>query len=91
MSGVKDDRLQIRVNPEEKRLLEQAAAVSHVSVSAFVLQAAAEHAQEVLADRRVFIVDEARWDAFLALLDRPEQDVPGLKELLETPSVLDEA
>jgi len=53
MSNVKDDRLQIRVDPQAKRLLEDAAAAAHVSVSAFVLQAAAEQAENVLADRRL--------------------------------------
>jgi uncharacterized protein (DUF1778 family) len=41
MSMTKDDRLQIRVGPAEKGLLERAAAATHVSVSAFVVQSAA--------------------------------------------------
>lgn len=53
MSNLKDDRLQIRVDPEAKRLLEEAAAAAHVSVSAFVLKAAAEQAENLLADRRL--------------------------------------
>src|SRR6266571_8543841 len=40
MSMTKDDRLQIRVGPAEKSLLERAAAATHVSVSAFVVQSA---------------------------------------------------
>ena len=51
MSMTKDERLQIRVDPAEKRLLERAAAASHVSVSAFVLQSAAAQAAEVLGPR----------------------------------------
>lgn len=51
MSATKDDRLQIRVGPAEKRLLERAAAAAHVSVSAFVLQSAAAQATSVLAER----------------------------------------
>ena len=49
----KDERLQIRVDPAEKRLLERAAEASHVSVSAFVLQSAAAQAAEVLAERQL--------------------------------------
>jgi uncharacterized protein (DUF1778 family) len=48
MATVKDGRLQIRVDPTDKLLLERAAAASHLNVSAFVLQAAAARAEEVI-------------------------------------------
>ncbi len=51
MSTVKDDRLQIRLNPADKALLERAAAASHLNVSAFVLAAAASKADEIMAER----------------------------------------
>jgi len=41
MSMTKEERLQIRVGPADKALLERAAAASHLNVSAFVVQAAA--------------------------------------------------
>jgi uncharacterized protein (DUF1778 family) len=48
-------------------------------------------AEDVLADRRVFMVSSEVWDRFTAALDRPAADVPGLEELMNTPTVLDEA
>jgi uncharacterized protein (DUF1778 family) len=51
MSSLKADRLQIRVDPADKALLERAAAATHLNVSAFVVQAAAARAEEVLAER----------------------------------------
>jgi uncharacterized protein (DUF1778 family) len=51
MSMAKDDRLQIRVGPAEKSLLERPAAATRVSVSAFVVQSVAARAATVLADR----------------------------------------
>ena len=39
---MKDDRLQLRVDATSKRRLEEAAAEAHLSVSAFVLQAASQ-------------------------------------------------
>ena len=51
MSTTKEERLQIRVGPAEKTLLERAAAASHLNMSAFVVQAAASKAEEVLAER----------------------------------------
>ena len=34
------------------------------------------------ADRRVFTLDAERWDAFMAALDNPPKDNPGLRKLL---------
>jgi len=58
-------------------------------VSSFVLAAATEAAADVLADRRVFLLDEEAWHAFDEALTRPPQDIPGLHELMNTPTVLD--
>ncbi len=51
MSTLKEERLQIRVDPADKALLERAAEATHLSVSAFVVQAAASRAEEILAER----------------------------------------
>jgi uncharacterized protein (DUF1778 family) len=70
MAVTKDERLQIRVDPAETRLLERAAEASHISVSAFVLQSAAAQAAEVLAERPLIeLSPEAA--AFTEALDAP--------------------
>lgn len=71
MSVTKDDRLQIRVDPAEKRLLERAAAASHVSVSAFVLQSAAAQAAAVMAERLLIELGPEAAAAFSQALDAP--------------------
>ena len=71
MAATKDERLQIRVDPAEKRLLERAAEASHVSVSAFVLQSAAVHAGEVLAERQFIEPSPRAAAAFTNALDEP--------------------
>ncbi len=86
----KNDRLEIRLEAEHRRLLDDAAAASAQSVSAFVLTHATEAAREVLADRTTFTLPGERWDAFIELLDRDARPLPGLAALLERPSVLDE-
>jgi hypothetical protein len=42
-----------------------------------------------LADRRLFLLDDARWQAFLDALERPAKDRPRLKRLLAEPGPLD--
>ncbi|MDA8076500.1 MAG: DUF1778 domain-containing protein [Actinomycetota bacterium] len=71
MSVTKEDRLQIRVSPKAKRLLEEAAQVSHLSVSAFVLQAAEMRADEVLLDQETVHLSPRAAATFSAALAQP--------------------
>lgn len=81
----KDDRLQIRVDPGAKRRLEEAADSAHLSVSAFVLQAAEERAEEVLADRRLIQLSPEAAAAFELALARPGVVNQRLASALERP------
>lgn len=67
----KEERLQIRVAPDRKRILEEAAEVAHLSVSAFVLQAAEMRADEVLAERSLFRLSPGAAEAFAQALSLP--------------------
>ena len=73
MSTIKEERLQIRVGPADKALLERAAAASHLNVSAFVVQAAASRAEEVLAERASIRLSGEAAAAFSAALERPAE------------------
>ena len=86
----KGERLELRLEPAQRRLLGEAAAAQSTSVSNFVLTHATEAARDVLADRTEFVLPEERWDAFRRLLDREAQPMPGLAEFLARPSVFDE-
>ena len=71
MSTTKEERLQIRVGPAEKALLERAAAASHLNMSAFVVQAAASKAEEVLAERSRIRLSAQASASFTEALERP--------------------
>ncbi|AEF36057.1 MULTISPECIES: DUF1778 domain-containing protein [Mycolicibacter] len=47
------------------------------------------HARDVLADRRHFLLDDANWAEFSALLDRPVQYRPALAKMFDKPSLFD--
>jgi len=85
----KVDRLELRLEPEKRDLLDRAAQAAGMSTSAFVLAHATEAASQLLADRTLFVLPKDRWDAFVELLDRPEQPVEGLAAFLAAPSILD--
>jgi uncharacterized protein (DUF1778 family) len=86
----KAERLHLRVDPEQKALLEAASRAAGDTVSGFVLRAATEAAADILADRRVFVLDEQSWRMFDQALSRPAAEVPGLHELLSALTVLDQ-
>ena len=86
----KEYRLELRLEPANRRLLDEAAAASAMSTSAFVLSHATTAAQEVLADRTSFVLPDDRWDSFVKLLDRPAQSFPDLAAFLARPSILEE-
>lgn len=73
MSTVKEERLQIRVDPADKALLERAAAASHLNVSAVVVQAAASKAEEILAERSSIRLSHEAAVAFSEALERPAE------------------
>jgi uncharacterized protein (DUF1778 family) len=73
MSSLKDDRLQIRVDPADKALLERAAAATHLNVSAFVVQAAASRAEEILAERSSIRLSPDAAAVFNEALERPAE------------------
>jgi len=60
-------------------VIRQAAATAAVSVSAFVASAAGAAADDVLADRREFVLEPKRWEEFVRMLDRPARDLPKLR------------
>ena len=70
------------MTPAAKRTLQRAAAVTNKTVTEFLLDSGLTAAVDALADRRVFQLDDKRWDAFMAALDNPPKDNPGLRRLL---------
>lgn len=79
----KDERFNLRATPEQHVLIRQAADRVGRSYTDFILESATEKAVDVLADRRIFILDDERWNAFVAAVDAPAQPVPALVALFK--------
>ena len=84
----KTERIDVRASSPVKQLLQEAARACHKNVSEFLLDAGVMAANQALADRRHFVLDEAQWQAFEQALDRPVQAKPRLKQLLGEPGLL---
>jgi uncharacterized protein (DUF1778 family) len=69
--AVKSERLEARVSPDQRARLERAAAISGSSLSAFVVDAAVERADEVVAAQESTTVPADYLDRLVAELDQP--------------------
>jgi uncharacterized protein (DUF1778 family) len=89
MSKVAKSRWNFRVAPDADEVVRHAASVSNRPLTDFVLQAAVNEAERVIADRTRFALDPEGWNRFTELLDRPVQENPGLAKLFARPSVFE--
>jgi uncharacterized protein (DUF1778 family) len=83
------ERLDLRLTAAQDAILRSAAAHQGVSVRDYVLRHALEAAEMDLADRRVFVVDDAAWNELQALVSAKPRLPPRMTKLLSDPSVLD--
>jgi uncharacterized protein (DUF1778 family) len=82
LSETRTERVDLRMTSGAKRTLQKAAALRNKTLTEFLLDTGLTAAHEALADRRVFQLDEKRWDAFAEALAAPPGDNPGLRKLL---------
>ena len=85
MITAKDERLQIRLQPEVKRLLQEAAEAARLTMSALVSQAAQIRAEEILADRQSILLSPEVARAFTEAFNRPASVNERLAQALLRP------
>jgi uncharacterized protein (DUF1778 family) len=76
--------INIRIQPAERALIDQAAKAQGKSRSDFMLEASRRAAEEALLDRTLFRVDSAIYDRFIAILDGPPAPNDKLEKLMRT-------
>jgi uncharacterized protein (DUF1778 family) len=87
--SVRSKKLDLRLSSADKRRLEAAASACSRSLSDFVRDSALSRADEMLADRRTFILSKAKWAEFQAALDAPTRTLPRMQRLLTEPGFFD--
>ncbi len=86
----KTHRWNMRVTEDVDAIVRMAAEQTDQPLTDFVVQAARTIAEDTLADRRVFRLEEASWNEFVARLDRPVQTIPEFARLMSSASVFDD-
>ena len=86
----KSARWTLRVTPSQDAAVRRVLDATGESLNDYVVRHAVEAAGNDLADRTVFVVDDAQWAELQALLDAPPVSKPSLASLLTSLSVLEE-
>lgn len=76
---MRSERIEARIEPERAERIRYAARLTHRSMSAFVVDAASEVAERVIAEHRETIVPAAFFDDLLSALDDVKH-VPTLRK-----------
>jgi uncharacterized protein (DUF1778 family) len=84
MRRTTEGAINIRVRPDERALIDQAAALAGKSRSEFMLEAAREAATTTILDRTLFRMDPSAFGKFAAMLDAPPQPNAKLRKLMKT-------
>jgi uncharacterized protein (DUF1778 family) len=73
--------LSVRVNDEERALLEAASEQARTSLSEFIRRKALDAAEAEILERRIVTIPAKDWEAFEAWANRPPREIPALKAL----------
>lgn len=76
----------MRVTGAQEAIIKEAAESAGQTVTDFSVQAVLNRANELLADRRIFDLDQTTWDEFTAILDAPPRVLAKLRDLAAKPS-----
>lgn len=72
--STKTERIEVRLSPEHKAMIEEAAALRGQSISAFVVSEALEQALRL----RFTVLTRRDWERFLEVMDREEVPAAAL-------------
>ncbi|EPM4908851.1 MULTISPECIES: DUF1778 domain-containing protein [Enterobacteriaceae] len=71
MSALKKQRIDLRLNEDDKSMIEEAAAMTNQSISQFMVRTASERAAEVIDQHRRLILNEESWNLVMDAISNP--------------------
>lgn len=82
----KDERLNLRLDPEQKQLLQRAADIENASLTEFVLRVSLREAKDAILDQKVFLLSPENYDSFVAEITNVTDADERIKRLMDVPS-----
>ncbi len=80
---LKDVRIDLRANSNQKSLLEKAAELKHISLSSYILASSLNQANLDLAENENLVLSNQDRDFIMNLLDNPPEPNEALKGLFK--------
>lgn len=77
--GTRTERIEARIDPDSAQRIRHASELTHTSVSGFVVAAATEKAELVIAQHAYTLVPDEYFDRLVAALDAPVEPMPELE------------
>lgn len=77
----KNNRIDIRLSDEDKRLIEKAASCSRQSISSYIISVIIKQAELDLKEYETLVLSNQDRDFILNLLDNPDEPNEALKSL----------
>ncbi|KFB99250.1 hypothetical protein GTGU_04252 [Trabulsiella guamensis ATCC 49490] len=81
--SVRDKQINLRATDEERAVIDYAASLVNKNRTDFILEKAVHEAQNIILDQRVFVLDDARYQAFIKQLEAPVQNAEGRQRLMD--------
>jgi uncharacterized protein (DUF1778 family) len=83
MSGMasRTERIEARIDPDSAERIRQASALTHTSMSGFVVAAATEKAEQVIAEHAYTLVPADYFARLIETLDEPSEPMPELRRV----------
>jgi len=79
MSALKKQRIDLRLNEDDKHMIEEAAAMTNQSISQFMVSTASERAAEVIDQHRRLLLNEESWNLVMDAIINPPAPNDRLK------------
>ena len=71
MSALKKQRIDLRLNEDDKHMIEEAAAMTNQSISQVMVSTASERAAEVIDQHRRLLLNEESWNLVMDAITNP--------------------
>ena len=79
MPALKKQRIDLRLSDDDKSLIEEAAAMSNLTITQFMVTTASERAAEVIEQHRRLVLNEESWNRVMDAIDNPPEPNERLK------------
>ena len=76
------NQINIQATDEERAVIDYAASLVNKNRTDFIIELAYQEAKNIILDQRLFVLDNERYDLFIAQLEAPVQNAEGRERLM---------